>query len=313
VDQARTLAAADGSGDMLHFRVSAARAASVPPRSPVLLLHGLASNLTRWSEFVAHTRLAHGRELIRVDLRGHGRSETRRRIGLELWSADLQALLDAIGAPQAILVGHSLGAQAALHFAATQPQRVQALVLIDPVFGGALHGRWRRLARWRVLLVVAAALVRALNRLGLRRRRLAALDLEALDREAREALRDPESEAAFIARYSSAWADLRSFRTAHYLQELAELFRELAPPPTYPMPVLVLLSTGATFAQLAATRAIAAGFARGTIESIDCHHWPLTERPVEVRERIERWIDALEAAPARACGGRRAKAPPYKR
>jgi len=300
MEQARTLAAPDGSGDTLHFRVTAARAATVPPRSPVLLLHGLASNLTRWSEFVAHTRLAQTRALIRVDLRGHGRSETRRRIGLALWSADLQALLDAAAAPQAILVGHSLGAQAALHFAATRPQRVQALALIDPVFGGALHGRWRRLARGRALLAAAAALVRALNRLGLRRRRLAALDLESLDREARAALRDPASEAAFIARYSSAWADLRCFRSAHYLQELAELLRPLPPPATYPMPVLVLLSTGATFAQLAATRAIAAGFARGTIESIDCHHWPLTERPVEVRERIERWIDALDAAPARA-------------
>jgi hypothetical protein len=27
---------------------------------------------------------------------------------------------------------------------------------------------------------------------------------------------------------------------------------------------------------------------------IECHHWPLTERPVEVRTAIERWCEALE-------------------
>lgn len=297
-DLARTLSAPDASGDTLHWRHTRAAAPTQPARPPLVLLHGLASNLTRWAEFVAHTRLAQSHDVLRVDLRGHGDSVTRRKITLELWSTDLAALLGAIGAPQAILVGHSLGAQVALHFAAAHPQRVRALVLIDPVFRDALHGKWQRLARYGPLLALAAALVRALNALGLRRAQIPPLDLEQLDRAAREALRDPATEAAFIKQYSSTRADLQTFRTAHYLQELVELFRPLPPTATYAMPVLVLLSTGATFATLADTRAIAAGFPRGTIDTIDCHHWPLTERPVEVRERIERWIEALEAAPA---------------
>jgi pimeloyl-ACP methyl ester carboxylesterase len=60
----------------------------------VLLLHGLASNLTRWSEFVERTTLSDDRDLIRVDLRGHGDSPTRGPISLESWSVDLLALLD---------------------------------------------------------------------------------------------------------------------------------------------------------------------------------------------------------------------------
>jgi pimeloyl-ACP methyl ester carboxylesterase len=276
----------------------------------VILLHGLASNLTRWSEFVAHTRLTRTHDVLRIDLRGHGNSATRRKPSLELWSADLAALLDSASAnresstgpgsppahPPAVLVGHSLGAQVALHFASAHPQRVRALALIDPVFRSALHGKWRRLARYGPLFAAAAATVRALNALGLRRRHVPALDLEQLDRDARAALRSPETEADFIRRYSSTRADLKTFRTAHYLQELVELFRPLPPPATYAMPVLVLLSTGATFATIEDSRAIAAGFSRGETDTIDCHHWPLTEKPVEVRERIERWIDALDAA-----------------
>lgn len=282
-------------GETLHYRYTPAAHAVAPP---VLLLHGLASNLTRWSEFVAHTRLAATRSVARIDLRGHGQSDTRGKVSLDHWRADLAALLDALAAPRALLVGHSLGAQVALHFAAAHPARVEALVLIDPVFRGALHGKWQRLARYGWAFAAAAAAVRALNALGLRRRRLAPLDLEAMDRQAREALRDPATEAEFIRRYSSTRADLRSFRTAHYLQELVELFRPLPPPSTYAMPVYVLLSTGATFATLQDTRRIAAQFPQGTVDTIDCHHWPLTERPVEVRERIERWIATLPAASA---------------
>jgi pimeloyl-ACP methyl ester carboxylesterase len=258
-----------------------------------VLLHGLASNMTRWSEFVEHTRLSEERDVIRVDLRGHGDSPTRGRISLELWSDDLLALLDAEGAPRAVLVGHSLGAQVALACASRAPDRIAALVLIDPVFRPALHGRWKRIARAAPLFAGAAALVRALNALGLRRRSIPPLDLRALDELARASLGSPQAEAEFIRRYSSARADLRTFHTAHYLQELVEMFRAVAGPESIAVPTLVLLSTGATFAELPAMRAIAARFPLGEVRTIDCHHWPLTERPDEVRCVIETWCGAV--------------------
>ncbi len=289
-EQARTLARPDGF--MLAYRCAPARRRS--RKSPVLLLHGLASNLSRWSEFVERTTLVEERDVIRIDLRGHGDSPTRGPINLELWSDDLLALLDAEGHAGALLIGHSLGAQVALAVAARAPQRVAAQVLIDPVFRPALHGRWKWLARAAPLFRVAVLLVRALNACGLRRRQLEALDLRALDEKARASLGSPQAEAEFIRRYSSTRADLRSFRTAHYLQELIEMFRPTAAPASIKAPTLVLLSTGATFADLAPMRAIAAKFPRGTVRTIDCHHWPLTERPDEVRAIIEAWSALID-------------------
>jgi pimeloyl-ACP methyl ester carboxylesterase len=263
------------------------------PRRAIVLLHGLASNLTRWSEFVEQTVLADAWDLIRVDLRGHGESPTRGAIGLERWCDDLAALLAHEGHAAAVLVGHSLGAQVALHFAARHAQLAIGLVLIDPVFRDALHGRWKLLALGGPVIHGAALVVRALNAVGLRRHAIGTPDLRALDIQAREALHGtPQATRDFIRRYSSMRADLRTFRTAHYLQEMVETFRPVPDPVTIPAPVLLLLSSGATFADMATTRAIAGRLPSVQMESIDCQHWPLTERPLEVRTLIERWCTA---------------------
>jgi esterase len=260
----------------------------------LLLIHGLASNATRFEEFAESTALAEHGAVIRVDLRGHGEALTRRRIGMALWCNDLAEVLRAEGGRPAVVIGHSLGAQVALHFAARHPACLRGLVLIDPVFREALHGRWVQLSRAAPLLAAAAAAMRALNAIGLHRRQLAPLDLRELDRAARVALASPEAERAFIAQYSSAWADLRHVPLAVYLQDLVEMFAAAPRPRALGVPTLALLSTGATFADAAAMRIALAG-PQVSLQAIECHHWPLTERPLEVRQAIERWCATLPA------------------
>ncbi len=285
-------------GIRITYRVTRAlaRASGQTPRGVLLLLHGLASNLTRWSEFVATTRLVEDWDVVRVDLRGHGGSLTRRPIGLDLWCDDLEAILGAEGHAKAVLVGHSLGAQVAMHAAATRPQSVSAIALIDPVFDAALHGKWARIARLRLLIAAVAALVRACNALGLHRGPLPPLDLQALDKEARRALGSPAAEAEFVRQYSSTRADLLHVPLAVYLQDLVELFRAAPPPASIHCPVIALLSRGGTFADPAETAQIARRFRNVREVEIDCQHWPLTERPDEVRVAIESWCDGLAPA-----------------
>jgi pimeloyl-ACP methyl ester carboxylesterase len=273
------------------------------PRQPgeapaLLLIHGLASNLTRWSEFVEHTRLTRTHPVIRLDLRGHGGSLTRHRIGLDLWCDDLSALLDATGQDRALVMGHSLGAQVALHFAARAPQRVAGIGLIDPTLDAALHGRWRLLRLTTPLLAASAAVMRGLNALGLYRRHLPQRDLRELDRQVRLALQSGRDQAAFIRQYSSAWADLRHVPLAVYLQDLVELFRPTPLPQTLGIPVLVLLSTAGTFADPRQTAALLGNSPAVQVRPIHCHHWPLTERPDEVRGIIEDWCAAFPQSAA---------------
>jgi class 3 adenylate cyclase len=80
------------------------------------------------------TRLASFGRLIMPHPRGVGASEGDNRdlfVPGAVSDADLMAVLDAAGVEQAVLFGYSFGGHYAIHFAATYPQRVDALILID--------------------------------------------------------------------------------------------------------------------------------------------------------------------------------------
>ena len=154
----RTLVTPDGA--VLSYRLWRSDAT---PRRLVVLLHGLASNMSRWSEFVEHTALKDSWDILQPDLRGHGESFSRTPVSLTQWSDDLLALLDSEGYEQAVLIGHSLGAQVAMQFAHRYPARVVGLVLIDPIFHDALRGSMRAIRIMRPVLGLVIGASRALN------------------------------------------------------------------------------------------------------------------------------------------------------
>lgn len=261
------------------------------PRRTLVLLHGLASNLTRWSEFVHATRLAEDWDILRPDLRGHGGSVSRGRLGMPIWCDDLAALLAAEAVPRAVLVGHCLGANLALWFVPRAPQRVAGLVLIEPMFRAALAGTLARAAALRPLLAALVPPLLAAARLGLHRRRLAPLDLAELDRAARASMAAtglfPE------ARYASLAEDLKSLPTVAYLQDLLAVTGPLPALETIRVPALALLSAGGTFSDPDTTARLLAALPGCRIERLAAQHWIPTEQPVAMREAIETWCDEL--------------------
>lgn len=249
----------------------------------LVLLHGLASNSTRWWHFAAHTRLREGWRLLRPDLRGHAGSSDRGRIGVREWCSDLAALLDAERCSRAVIAGHCLGANIALHFGARYPARTAALVLIEPMPREALAGALRHLSVLRPLVIGLAGAVRLANALGLYRRRLAPMDLEQWDR----ALRRGELQQA---RYASPLFDLRSTPVAAYLQSLAAVVEPLPGLSAIQAPALVLLSKNATMTDPALTRAAMQKLPQVDIVALEAEHWIPTEQPDAMRAAIDDWL-----------------------
>lgn len=274
-------------GAVIEYRL---RRAAGSPRGIVVMLHGLASNMTRWTELVEKTTLKEAWDMLRLDLRGHGEAPWRGRLDMETWCRDLAALLDAEGYDRAVFIGHSLGAQIAVHFGCWYPGRTAGLVLIDPILGDALLGHLRVAGRFVFLLKAAAVVILLLNRLGIHRRRIPMRDLRALDEQMRAELLAEGRIDEMVERYSSIKPDLKHFPVANFLQEIVQMVRPLPDPSTIEAPVLVVLSSGATYTDPEATRRGIERFPNAETVFIDAYHWPLTEKPDEIREAIERWV-----------------------
>ncbi|MDX1489353.1 MAG: alpha/beta hydrolase [Acidiferrobacterales bacterium] len=288
MESARTLTTEDGV--TLSYRLWQEGSQRRPL---IILLHGMASNMTRWSEFVELTSLKNSWNILRLDLRGHGQSFYRGKVSAEIWSRDLIRILENEDYRRALLIGHSLGAQLAIQFASLYPRQTSGLVLIDPILGRASHGiaRWGRQFRYLVALLSLA--VRAMNRLGLRRRRIPQRDLRALDERMRKTVLAAGKQEELVRQYSSPWPDLKHFPTANYLQEIIEMVRPLPPLAAITAPVLVVLSKGVTYIAPEVSHQMITQFRDVETAMVDAYHWPLTERPTEIRQAIERWCGRL--------------------
>lgn len=96
----------------------------------VVLVHGWAGNRTYWIGQVA--ALAADRQVITLDLGGHGESGTgRAEWTLPAFGEDVVAVVDEVGPERVILVGHSMGGDAIVHAARRLGERVVGLVWVD--------------------------------------------------------------------------------------------------------------------------------------------------------------------------------------
>lgn len=100
-----------------------------PDRATVVFVHGVAQDHTIW---VLPTRYfaRHDRNVLAVDLPGHGRSGGAPLRSIADMADWVVALLDTAGAKQAAVVGHSMGSLVALDTAGRYPERIRSLVMV---------------------------------------------------------------------------------------------------------------------------------------------------------------------------------------
>ena len=97
---------------------------------PVVFIHGVTSSGRTW-EWLPE-EVTRGRRIVRLDLRGHGRSiHTPGQYRLADYGGDVVGVLRELGTP-AVLVGHSLGGVIAWWVAQNHPASVIAGFLEDP-------------------------------------------------------------------------------------------------------------------------------------------------------------------------------------
>jgi pimeloyl-ACP methyl ester carboxylesterase len=108
----------------------------------LVLLHGLLLS-QRMHATLAEALAERGNRVVTLDLLGHGASDRPAdmwRYSMPEFGREVIALLDHLGVEQAVVMGTSLGANAALEAAAFAPERLRGMVVEMPVLDNALLG-----------------------------------------------------------------------------------------------------------------------------------------------------------------------------
>ncbi|HKX08424.1 MAG TPA: alpha/beta fold hydrolase [Stellaceae bacterium] len=128
---------------------------------PVTLVHGVGANLESWDAIAAI--LSRQYRVIRLDLRGHGRSSRIETCRLDDFLDDVSLVLDTLGIARTHLAGFSLGGMIAQAYALAHPERVDRLALISAVAGRTeqeranVQARARKVREEGIASVAAAA------------------------------------------------------------------------------------------------------------------------------------------------------------
>jgi pimeloyl-ACP methyl ester carboxylesterase len=100
---------------------------------PLLLLHGGLGQIEMFGPNL--TKLAQNRQVIGVDLQGHGRTSLGdREINLIDMGNDMAGVLKKLGYDKVDVLGYSMGGGVALQFAAQHPDMVRRLALVSACY-----------------------------------------------------------------------------------------------------------------------------------------------------------------------------------
>jgi len=105
-----------------------------PRKRTVLLLHGKNFNMQYWDSTM--TGLVNlGFDVIAVDQVGFGKSSMPHnyQYTFQQLAINTKTLLDTLSVDSAIILGHSMGGMLAIRFAIMYPERVERLILEDPI------------------------------------------------------------------------------------------------------------------------------------------------------------------------------------
>jgi pimeloyl-ACP methyl ester carboxylesterase len=100
---------------------------------PLILLHGGLAAIELFDEILP--LLSNTRQVIAVDLQGHGRTaDIGRPFSYDVMADDIAALINYLGIEKADIMGYSLGGGVALRTAVQHSNRVKKLVLVSTAF-----------------------------------------------------------------------------------------------------------------------------------------------------------------------------------
>ncbi|KAI9220528.1 Alpha/Beta hydrolase protein [Blastocladiella britannica] len=261
-----------------------------PTATPVVILPGLYGSKQNWRSVSKSLATAAQRPVLPVDLRNHGASPHSPFMSYAAMADDVLATLASelpVGNNgAAVLIGHSMGGRVAMLAAATHPESVAQLVVVDvspvaaPAGANTMAGYLEALA--------------GAERLGATRRRDADTYLAA------HGVSDPAIRAFLLTNLvaNGDGTALRSRINIPALREFVADMWDFTLPTTaadtsvvYAGPTLFVRGGRSGYLPDAHLPALARMFPQAQVATMDgCGHWPHAERPAEFVSIVTSWV-----------------------
>ena len=264
-------------------------------RPALLLLHGFAAStfswrevlpsLAQWGRTVAFDRPAFGLTERPLPETWQGNWTTQNPYTLNAQVDLTLGVMDQLGIGEAVLVGNSAGGTVAMLAALAHPERVKALVLLDPsVYGGG--GGQSPIVRWLIntpqMRRLGPLLARQIERWGLDFARSAWHDPTRITDEILQGYQKPLQAADWDR---ALWELAAAGRPSGLPARLAEL----------QLPVLVITGDNDRIVPTQQSVKLAAELPNATLVVVPaCGHVPQEECPQAVLDAIQAFLDRLE-------------------
>lgn len=251
---------------------------------PMMWIHGFAGGKEDFAgQFLGFA--SKGFHVVAPDLRGHGASSApaaEGEYGFATFAGDLLELADALGWARFVLVGHSMGGMVAQELALMEPERLEALVLVDTCGGPIEMDRGPALAAIELVRRSGTeSLAVVMQKVG----------GGPLDSEASRQL--SESEPGWVERGDANLRNVSDQMYSSMLDAMINRSDRLGDLSHLKMPTLVMVGDqDSVFLPLCEQLVTAIGPARLVVVS-ESGHTPMQEAPNAWAEALSKFLDDL--------------------
>ncbi|MDQ0160851.1 2-succinyl-6-hydroxy-2,4-cyclohexadiene-1-carboxylate synthase [Alkalibacillus salilacus] len=112
---------------------------------PLVLLHGFTGTVATWNELIPYLEV--NRQLVLIDLPGHGQTDAEHVSNMSDVCHDLKSIIHQLGHDKVDLLGYSMGGRTALLFVSYFPEMIDQLILVGASPGLSVDKRVEREAQ----------------------------------------------------------------------------------------------------------------------------------------------------------------------
>lgn len=256
----------------------------------LVLLHGFPEFWWAWRHQITPLADA-GYHVVVPDMRGYNTSDAPQDLSaytIDVLAADVVALADAFGADRFHMVGHDWGAVIGWWVAATRPERLNRVVLMD----GPHPDVWGRQVLKHPTQALRSTYVAFFQLPRAPEAMLGALDHAGLKAMIRGSAKADAFEPGALDRYAEAWAHPGSLTAMlNYYRALRERPKSEEPARITP-PTLILWAGDDAFLERNVAEAGLALCEDGRLEIVEgASHWLHLEQPERINTRIIGFLD----------------------